>query len=78
MLELQREYFSGYTFTLQSSSRAAELININPKINPCFILCNSIKTILLIRYVLDNLYIIHEHSANELFIKRGSCFISIL
>lgn len=50
----------------------------NPEINPCFILRNSIKTILLIKYALDNLYMIHERSANELFIKRGSCFISSL
>lgn len=38
-----------------------DFINIHSEINPCFILCNSIKTILLIKYVLDNLYMIHEH-----------------
>lgn len=55
---------------LQSSPSAADLINIHPKIKPCFILCYSIKTILLIKYALDNLYMIYEHSDNELFIKR--------
>lgn len=48
--------------------RTHNLININSNINPSYILRNSIRTILLIKYVLDNLYMIHECTENELFI----------
>lgn len=54
--------------------RSHNLINIHSKINPCYIFHNSIKTILLIKYVLDNLYMIHERSVNELFIKKRFMF----
>lgn len=53
---------------------SSSLINIHSKINPCYIFCNSIKTILLITYVLDNLYMIHERPLNELFIKKRFMF----
>lgn len=54
--------------------RIHNLININSKINPCYSFHNSIKTILLITYVLDNLYMIHERFINELFIKKRFMF----
>lgn len=50
------------------------LLILIERINPRFIPHSLMKTILLIRYVLDNLYKIHERSNIELFMGKSFAF----
>lgn len=67
-----RNTFHPSYFTPRSQPRI--LLILIERINPGFIPHSLMKTILLIRYVLDNLYKIHERLNIELFMVRRFAF----